>query len=81
VTDAHLISIHANDHTDRWLMQTVVEHSSNAQAREVAAAWVDAYDAALALGAASPQAHVLADAAYRATATRAGLPVSGWKAS
>ena len=58
---------------DRWLMQTVLEHSSNDQAREVAAAWLDAYDTALALGAAVPQAHVLADVAYRVTTTRTGL--------
>jgi hypothetical protein len=77
VIEVRHIPIHANDHADRWLMQTVLEHSSSHSAREVAAAWLDAYDAALALGAAVPQAHVLADAAYRATATRAGLPDSG----
>jgi hypothetical protein len=59
-------------------MQTVLEHSSSRPAREVAAAWLDAYDAALALGAAARQAHVVADAAYRATATRAGLSDCGW---
>jgi hypothetical protein len=74
VIEVRHIPMHANDHADRWLMQTVLEHSSSYQAREVAAAWLDAYDAALALGAAAPQAHVLADAAYRACAVSAGLP-------
>jgi hypothetical protein len=55
-------------------MQTVLEHCSSHPAREAAAACVDAYDAALALGAAASYAEVLADAAYRATATVAGLP-------
>lgn len=79
MTDVSLIPVHSNDLSDRWLMQTVLEHSSNDQAREVAAAWLDAYDAALAIGAPAPQALVLADAAYRATATRTGLPVGGWR--
>ena len=60
-------------------MQTVLEHSSNDQAREVAAAWLDAFDAALALGADVVQAQVLADAAYHATATRAGLSTDSWR--
>jgi hypothetical protein len=61
--------------SDRWLMQTLVEHSSSDQAREAAAAWLAAYDTALALGAVAEEAHVQADAAYRAAATRSGLPV------
>ena len=61
--------------SDHWLMQTLVEHSSSDQAREAAATWLAAYDAALALGAAAEQAHVQADAAYRVVATRSGLPV------
>jgi hypothetical protein len=60
-------------------MQTVVEHSSSDPARVAAAAWVDAYDAALALGAATSKAQVLADAAYRATATMTGLPTGDWR--
>ena len=61
--------------SDRWLMQTLVEHSSSDQAREAAAAWLAAYDTALALGAATAEAHIHADAAYRVAAIRAGLPV------
>jgi hypothetical protein len=60
---------HPVEHADRWLMQTVVEYSSSPQARDLATAWLGAYDAALALGATPPQAHVLADAAYDATTT------------
>ncbi len=75
--DVRHFPIAANDHADRWLMQTVLEHSSSHQAREVAAAWLDAYDAAVSRGAAAAQAHVLADAAYRMTATRTGLTESG----
>jgi hypothetical protein len=51
-------------------MQTVLEHSSSDQARAAATAWLEAYDAALALGAAIPRAHELADLAYRAIAAR-----------
>ena len=61
--------------SDRWLMQTLVEHSSSDQAREAATAWLAAYDTALALGVDSEQAHLHADAAYRVAASRAGLPV------
>jgi hypothetical protein len=77
VTVVLRIPVHANDHADRCFMQTVLEHSSSDRAREVAAAWLDAYDAALALGAAAPQAHAHADLAYQAAATRTGLPVGG----
>ena len=78
MTEVRLIAVQSNDHSDRWLMQTVVEHSSNEEVREVAAVWLDAYDAARALGAAARQAHLLADAAYCATATRTGLPIGDW---
>ena len=61
--------------SDRWLMQTVVEHSSSDPAREAAAAWLAAYDTALALGLPVAEAHRHADTAYRVAATRAGLPV------
>jgi hypothetical protein len=64
-------------------MQTMFEHSSSHPAREAveaaAAAWVDAYDAALSLGAAVSKAQVLADAAYRSMATMAGLPTGDWR--
>jgi hypothetical protein len=60
-------------------MQTVLEHSSSHPAREAAAAWVGAYDAALALGAAVSRAQLLADAAYRTTATVTGLTNGDWR--
>jgi hypothetical protein len=60
--------------SDRWLMQTLVEHSSSDRAREAACAWLAAYDTALAFGAVAEEAHVQADAAYRVAATRSGLP-------
>ena len=63
------------------LMQTLVEHSSSDQAREAAAAWLAAYDTALALGVAALEAAVHADAAYRVAATRAGLPATGRRAA
>ena len=56
-------------------MQSVAEHSSSDPAREAAAAWLAAYDAALALGVAG------ADAAYRVTAIRAGLPLTERRAA
>ena len=74
--DVHRPPLCSNDQSDRWLMQTVLEHSSSHPAREAAAAWVDAFDAALARGAAVSRARVIADAAYRATATVTGLPTS-----
>ena len=77
--DVHRASLYGNDQPDRWLMQTVLQHSSSHPAREAAAAWVDAYDAALALGAAVSRTQVLADAAYRATATMSGLPTGDWR--
>ena len=77
--DVHRAALYSNDQSDRWLMQTVLEHSSSHPAREVAAAWVGAFDAALALGAAASQAQVLADAAYHATATMTGLPTGDWR--
>ena len=58
---------------DRWLMESVLEHSASGQAREVASAWVAAYDTARALGAVDPVAQAHADAAFRAAARRAGL--------
>jgi hypothetical protein len=67
--------------SDRWLMQTLVEHSSSDQAREAATAWLAAYDTALALGVAPEQAHLRADTAYRDAATRAGLPVTERRAA
>jgi hypothetical protein len=79
VIDVHRTPLYGNNQSDRWLTQTVLEHSSSHPAREAAAAWVDAYDAALALGAAASRAQVLADAAYRATASTAGLPTGDWR--
>ena len=67
--------------SDRWLMQTVVEHSSSDQAREAAAAWLAAYDTALALGLLDAEAHRRADTAYRVAAARAGLPVTEGRAA
>ena len=58
---------------DRWLMQSVLDHSASGQAREVASAWIAAYDTALALGAPDPVAHLHADAAYLTAARRVGL--------
>ena len=77
--DVHRTPLYGNDQSDRWLMQTVLEHSSSDPARDAAAAWVDAFDAALAFGAAASQAQVFADAAYRATATVTGLPTGNWR--
>jgi hypothetical protein len=68
-------------HSDRWLMQTLLEHSSSDQAREAAAAWLAAYDTALALRSAPADAHIHADTAYRVAATRAGLPVAERRAA
>jgi hypothetical protein len=59
---------------DRWLMQAVAEHSSSDQAREAAAAWLAAYDTAVALGPSIAAAQAHADVAYRAAAARTGLP-------
>ena len=67
--------------SDRWLMQTLVEHSSSDPAREAAAAWLAAYDTALAFGADTLSAHIHADTAYRVAAVRAGLPVSERRAA
>ncbi|HEY2595496.1 MAG TPA: hypothetical protein VGK33_16515, partial [Chloroflexota bacterium] len=75
VTEVRRILVHGNDHPDRWLMQSVIEASSSEQAREAAAVWLASYDAALGLGAAVQQAHVVADTAYRASAARTGLAV------
>jgi hypothetical protein len=61
-------------HADRWLMQSLVEHSSSDRAREAAAARLAAYDTALALGLPAAEAHCHADMAYRVAAARAGLP-------
>jgi hypothetical protein len=79
VIDVHPVPLSSNDQSDRWLMQTVLEHSSSHAAREAAAAWIDAYDAALTAGAAVSRAQALADAAYRATATTTGLPTIDWR--
>jgi hypothetical protein len=79
VIDVHRTSLYGNDQSDRWLMQTVLEHSRSDLARTAAAAWVHAYDAALVLGAAVSKAQALADAAYRATATMTGLPTGDWR--
>ena len=75
----NLLSVHL--HSDRWLMQTLAEHSSSDQAREAAAAWLAAYDTALALGVADVVAAVHAHTAYRVAATRAGLPVTARRAA
>ena len=60
-------------HSDRWLMQSVAQHSSSDPAREAVSAWLAAYDAALALG--------VAGAAYSAAAIRAGLPLTEQRAA
>jgi hypothetical protein len=67
--------------SDRWLMQTVVEHSSSDPAREAAAAWLAAYDTALELGLPVAEAHRHADTAYRVVAARVGLPVTEGRAA
>jgi hypothetical protein len=54
-------------------MQSLVEQSSSDQAREAAAAWLAAYDTALALGVSPAGAHAHADTAYRGAASRVGL--------
>jgi hypothetical protein len=79
VTNLARNSLSGDDQSDHWLMQTILEHSSSDSARTAAAAWLDTFDAALALGAAAPHAHMVADAAYRATATMAGLPTGDWR--
>jgi hypothetical protein len=79
VIDIHRPPLYRNDQSDRWLMQTVLEHSSSHPVREAAAAWVGAYDAALALGTAVSQAQVVADAAFRSAATIAGLSTGDWR--
>ena len=76
---SNILPVHA--HSDRWLMQTLVEHSSSVQAREAAAAWLAAYDTALALGVAALETGLHADKAYRVAATRAGLLVTEWRAA
>jgi hypothetical protein len=77
--DVHRAPLYSNHESDRWLMQTVLEHSSSHSACQAAAAWVGAYDAAIALGATASQAQLLADAAYRAAATITGLPTGDWR--
>jgi hypothetical protein len=58
---------------DHWLSQAVAQLSSNPTAREAAAAFSAAYDAAVALGFDKQQAQTRADAAYALVAARAGL--------
>jgi hypothetical protein len=60
---------------DRWLMHSVLAHSSSPPAREAAGAWIAAYDAARLAGLRHEQAQGRADAAYRRAAARAGLPL------
>jgi hypothetical protein len=62
-------------------MESLVEYSSSDQARQAAAAWLAAYDTALASGLPTTEALRHADAAYRVAATRAGLPVVGRRAA
>ena len=63
------------DHfTDRRLTEAVVRLSSSPQARELAGSWLAAYRAAREAGRAEAQARRQADAAYRQTAARSGLP-------
>jgi hypothetical protein len=62
-------------------MEAVVEHSSSDQAREAAAAWLAAYDTAVALGSPTTAAQAHADVAYRAAAARTGLPDVDGKAA
>jgi hypothetical protein len=78
VIDVQHIPLYNNDQPDRWLMQSVLDHSSSDLARAAAAAWVDAYDA-LSLGATSPKAQMLAESALRTIPTIAGLPTGDWR--
>jgi hypothetical protein len=75
VIDVHRIPLNGNDQPDRWLMQSVVKHSSSDAARAVAAVWLGAYDTALSFGSAASRAQLLADVAYRPSAALAGLPI------
>jgi len=54
-------------------MQSLIAHSSSAEAREAAAAWLGAFDTALALGLGTTEAHVKADTAYRDAAAESGF--------
>jgi hypothetical protein len=76
---SNLLPVHAP--SDRWLMQKLVKHSSSDQAREAAAAWLAAYDTAVALGVAAIEAGVREDTAHRVAASRAGIPVTGLRAA
>jgi hypothetical protein len=78
VIDVQHIPLYSNDQPDRWLMQSVLDYSSSDLARAAAAAWVDAYDAALSLGATSPKAQMLAESALHAISTVTGLPAADW---
>lgn len=76
MTDVRHIPFFDTSQPDRWLMQTVFEHSSSGPARAAAAAWLAAYDIARADGMGPPQAHVHADSALNAATTPTGLPTA-----
>lgn len=59
--------------TDLGLMAAVVALSSSTPAREVAAAWIAAYDTASAVGAGEDEAEARAHEAYHRAAARLGL--------
>src|SRR6266536_57640 len=63
-----------HDFPDRWLTEAVVRLSSSPWAREAAGAWLAAYHAARARGAAEPEARRQADAAYHQVVARPGVP-------
>ena len=58
---------------DRAMMEALLAHSSSGPAREAAAAWLAAFEAARAVGAQDAEAAVRADEAWRRAATRVHL--------
>lgn len=61
---------------DRALMEVLVAQSSSAGAREAAAAWIAAYDTALACSADREQAARRAHAAWQAAVRRASCTLA-----
>ncbi len=61
---------------DLDLMAAVVALSSSTPAREVAAAWLAAYDTASAMGVCQDEAEARAHEAYRRAAARLRLPLA-----
>ena len=60
---------------DRAMMEALLAHSSSGPAREAAAAWLAAFEAARAVGAQDAEAAVRADEAWRRAAQRVHLDV------